>query len=67
MKILVSKIRTVFIAVVLLILSFSDVNGQQPKADEKDRQTGQEMLKGIKRDIKKYYYDPNLRGIDIEA
>lgn len=67
MKILVSKIRTVFIAVVLLTLSFSDVNGQQPKADKKDRQAGQEMLKAIKSDIKKHYYDPNLRGIDIET
>jgi carboxyl-terminal processing protease len=32
-----------------------------------DRQRGQEMLRMIKRDIEKHYYDPKFRGIDIDA
>jgi carboxyl-terminal processing protease len=31
-----------------------------------DRESGREMLKMIKLDVQKYYYDPNFRGIDID-
>ncbi len=32
-----------------------------------ERSRGRDMLKTIKDDIKKNYYDPNFRGIDLEA
>lgn len=32
-----------------------------------DRTRGRDMLKVIKDDIKKNYYDPNFRGIDLDA
>jgi C-terminal processing protease CtpA/Prc len=32
-----------------------------------DRERGRLMLKTIHSDIKKYYYDPNFHGIDLEA
>ncbi|HYP27237.1 MAG TPA: S41 family peptidase [Blastocatellia bacterium] len=32
-----------------------------------DRERGRLMLRTIQSDIKKYYYDPNFRGIDLEA
>jgi len=31
------------------------------------RERGRAILKILKEDLKKYYYDPNFRGIDIEA
>lgn len=40
---------------------------QQQLASKMDRDRGQEMLKLVKMDLKKHYYDSNLRGIDIEA
>ncbi|HEX8737328.1 MAG TPA: S41 family peptidase [Pyrinomonadaceae bacterium] len=39
----------------------------QPLAAKLDRDRGQEMLKLIKMDLKKNYYDTNLRGMDLEA
>ena len=38
-----------------------------PELSKKDRTRGHEMLKEIKGDIKKYYYDPQFRGIDLDA
>ncbi len=32
-----------------------------------ERESGRQMLKMIKLDIEKYYYDPNYHGIDLEA
>ncbi len=32
-----------------------------------DRERGRQMLQALKSDIKKYYYDPNYRGIDLDA
>lgn len=32
-----------------------------------DRERSVSILKGIKQDIKKNYYDPNFRGIDLDA
>ena len=31
-----------------------------------ERERGRQMLKTLKEDIKKHYYDPNFRGIDLE-
>lgn len=31
------------------------------------REQGQEILKALKDDVKKYYYDPNFHGMDVEA
>ena len=32
-----------------------------------DRARGREMLKQIKKDLEKHYFDPNFRGIDLNA
>jgi carboxyl-terminal processing protease len=32
-----------------------------------DRDRGKEMLKAIKEDVKKYYYDPGFHGMDLDA
>ncbi|MBX3292768.1 MAG: PDZ domain-containing protein [Acidobacteria bacterium] len=57
--------RLVIAALVLLLLSSGPaVFGQNIKF-ERDRHRS--ILRFIKDDVKKHYYDPNLRGIDIEA
>jgi C-terminal peptidase prc len=43
------------------------VSNAYTQASKLDRQRGRDMLEMIKDDIKKHYYDSNLRGIDIEA
>src|SRR5262245_15959345 len=50
---------------VLLIAAFAEA--QQPIASKTDRDRGQVMLSIIRNDIKDKYYDPSLRGIDLEA
>ncbi len=32
-----------------------------------ERQRGQAMLRMVKEDLKRHYYDPNFRGMDVEA
>jgi C-terminal processing protease CtpA/Prc len=55
-------------AFLILAISYSAL-AQQPVAlaAKRDREKGQDMLKAIKEDIKKNYYDEKFRGIDIEA
>jgi C-terminal processing protease CtpA/Prc len=50
----------------LLILVFAPGAAAQ-KLSSMDRERGQYMLKAIVNDIKKNYYDVNLRGIDLDA
>ena len=37
------------------------------KVESKDRDRGQSMLLRIKDELKKNYYDPSFRGMDVEA
>jgi C-terminal processing protease CtpA/Prc len=37
------------------------------KFTDSQRQSGMEMLKDIKADLKKYYYDPTFHGMDLDA
>jgi carboxyl-terminal processing protease len=51
---------------VLLLISPISIAAQQ-KVESKDRERGLVMLKFIKDELKKNYYDPNFRGVDVEA
>lgn len=50
----------------LLLLSFITI-AQAQKVESKDRDRGQVMLSMIKDKLKKNYYDPSFRGMDIDA
>ncbi len=59
---------TFFLAFLIFTISYIAIAQQQPiLAPKRDREKGQDMLKAIKDDIKKNYYDEKFRGIDIEA
>lgn len=49
----------------IMLFNFVCVNAQQNMSFERERHRG--MLETIKNDIKKNYYDPNFKGIDLEA
>src|SRR3954453_19397892 len=44
---------------------YHPVNAQSFR--DEDRENGQQMLRSMKDDLKKYYYDINVRGIDLES
>jgi C-terminal processing protease CtpA/Prc len=52
---------------IVAITSIAIAQPQPPVAPKRDREKGQDMLKAIKDDIKKNYFDEKFRGIDIEA
>jgi C-terminal processing protease CtpA/Prc len=58
--------HTVFsgVSLFLLVLSAQPVLAQ--KISDYDRERGRLILKTLKDDIKKNYYDPSFRGIDLE-
>ncbi|HEX6717317.1 MAG TPA: S41 family peptidase [Pyrinomonadaceae bacterium] len=43
------------------------VFAQAQKVEAKDRDRGQDMLRMIKNNLKKNYYDPNFHGMDLDA
>jgi C-terminal processing protease CtpA/Prc len=49
----------------LLLVGLPQVAHSQDIKDLRER--GREMLGEIKKDIKAHYYDPNFRGVDLEA
>jgi hypothetical protein len=49
----------------VLLLAVSPARAQQ--IDDFDRRRGKEMLNAIKKDIRDNYFDPKLKGIDIDA
>src|SRR5687768_6292644 len=53
----------------LAVIFFSSVSfvRAQDKVQDKDRDRGQVMLRRIKEDLKKNYYDPKFRGMDLDA
>lgn len=55
--------RKIFLPILIIFLSFIAVPAQNIKAE---RILHQEILKNIKKDIEKHYYDKDLRGVDIE-
>ena len=40
---------------------------EQKSLSKKDRDRGLDMLKTVKDDLKEFYYDPNIRGMDLDA
>ena len=54
-------------ALFLLTVSFAQPRAHAQTLDRIERERVQAMLTGIKEDLKKNYYDPNFRGMDIEA
>jgi C-terminal processing protease CtpA/Prc len=52
---------TLFVSTVVPLVS------AQEKVQSRDRERAQEMLRRIKDQLKKNYYDPNFRGMDLEA
>lgn len=54
-----------FIAAICLMAGLSSVQAQQVTKFDRDR--GRSMLRVIKNDLLKNYYDPNIRGMDVEA
>ena len=49
----------------VLAATLSVAHSQQLRGVDRDR--GREMLKQIKKDIEKNYFDPNYRGIDLDT
>lgn len=60
------KISITLLLVILVNLTLTSAAGQSPPSSF-DRDRGRIMLNVIKGDIKKNYYDPNFRGIDLDA
>lgn len=59
-----------FLVITCLILIFSasvPFLSAQEKVQDKDRDRGQTMLRRIKDQLKKNYYDPKYRGMDLDA
>ena len=54
------------IAIVIAVLATHELAGAQTLSAT-DRDRGHVMLKSIKNEIKKNYYDPTFKGIDLEA
>jgi len=58
------RLRILFASFVLLLpipIAYAQ------KLESKDRQRGQIMLDRIKDELKKNYYDPNFRGMNLDA
>ena len=51
----------------LLVAGTAARTGRAQNLSSFDRSRGQDMLRAIKDDIKKNYYDPTFRGIDLDA
>lgn len=62
--------KPVFLSSFFLVFAFSIAPGAilaQKKMDRIERETMAMILKNVKNEIKKDYYDPGFRGIDIDA
>ena len=60
--------KTLIIVVLTVVfVAFVPVISAQDKVQDKDRDRAQIMLRRIKEQLKKNYYDPELRGMDFEA
>ena len=59
--------RRLFVPAFILLLALTVRPATAQKLGDYERERGRQMLKTLKEDIKKNYYDPTFRGIDIEA
>ena len=57
----------VAVALFALLLINPITIAQAQKVEDKDRDRGQVMLRMIKTELKKNYYDPAFRGMDVDA
>lgn len=57
----------VAVALLALLLINPITIAQAQKVENKDRDRGQVMLRMIKSELKKNYYDPAFRGMDVDA
>jgi C-terminal processing protease CtpA/Prc len=53
--------------VLVLLTPVAPVRAQNQTIGDQDRDRIRQMLTTIKADLKKYYYDPTFRGIDLDA
>ena len=60
------RVKLLASSLMLLSLAGLTVSAQTISID-RERNRGRLMLKEIKDDLKRNYYDPTFRGIDIEA
>ena len=51
----------------VILSAFAPVASAQEKVQDKDRDRAQTMLRRIKDELKKNYYDPKLHGMDLET
>jgi C-terminal processing protease CtpA/Prc len=58
--------RKLLIAAFLAFLTITPITAQTQKVESKDRDRGQDMLRIIKEKLRKNYYDPNFRGMDLD-
>src|SRR5438067_368519 len=65
---IMKTIRNSLVLLQLTVLLFSCVQAQQlEKNIGKSRENGLKMLKVVKEQIRKNYYDPNFHGVDLDA
>ena len=51
----------------LLVAPAADLGPARAQSLDLDRERSRQMLRNIKGELKKNYYDPTFRGVDIEA
>src|ERR1700752_599314 len=62
-----AAIKFITVTFVVLAVFSPKTIAQAQKVEAKDRDRGQVMLSSIKDSLKKNYYDPNFRGMDLET
>ena len=62
-----STLALLIAVAVCIFLSSSSLRAQEVKASGLDKDRGHDMLKQIRSDLRKNYYDPAFHGMDIEA
>lgn len=63
----ITPMLTALVCLTVLFSTATVVVRAQEKVQDKDRDRGQTMLRRIKDQLKKNYYDPEIRGMDVEA
>ncbi len=57
----------VFFTAAALLVGLQSVRGQQQTYDNVNRARVRTMLQEIQKEIRKSYYDPSFRGLDLDA
>ena len=63
----ITPMLVTFVCLALLLPASIIAVRAQEKVQDKDRDRGQTMLRRIKDQLKKNYYDPKIRGMDVDA